>query len=252
MMNGCISSYFLSLRVNQYIILHCICLFYVQLIKNWNRQNPLPPVLPIVIYNGDAKYDAPSNIYELIDNRAAIIKEYMPSFKYLCIDITTLDHKELKKLVEHTYNIAALLFEVEIVDEDMLNDEIHNLFEKVKDAIPSEILETLYLYFLSFIEPPRKLMKELLPLIKEKEFSMLATKIQNIRKKDYSKGLNEGIKKGFNEGIMKGKLEGKLEAKIEAFLRAFDKTNNLELSAEIAGFTIEEAQKILNERNKDK
>lgn len=89
-----------------------------------NRQ--LPPVLPIVLYNGDAKWTAATDIATLIPKVPGLVAKFLPKLEYLLIDesqYTEADLSELKNLVaavirfEHSESEAALIRLI-----DLLND----------------------------------------------------------------------------------------------------------------------------------
>ena len=46
----------------------------------------LPPVLPIVLYNGDAKWTAATDIADLIPKAPGLVARYLPKLSYLLID----------------------------------------------------------------------------------------------------------------------------------------------------------------------
>lgn len=90
-------------------------LLYQDLIhaKDILPQRKLPLVLPIVLYNGDAKWTAATDVAALIPKVRGLVSQYMPKLEYLLIDqsqYTEADLSELKNLVaavirfEHSEN----------------------------------------------------------------------------------------------------------------------------------------------------
>jgi hypothetical protein len=86
----------------------------------------LPPVLPIVLYNGDQKWTAATDIAELIPKVPGLVSDYLPQLKYLLIDenkYTEADLAGLKNLMaavirfEHPANGAALVELIELLNE---------------------------------------------------------------------------------------------------------------------------------------
>lgn len=86
----------------------------------------LPPVLPIVLYNGDAKWTAATDVAALIPKVPGLVAQFLPKMEYLLIDESQYieaDLADLKNLVaavirfEHPENEGALLRLI-----DMLND----------------------------------------------------------------------------------------------------------------------------------
>jgi len=98
----------------------------------------LPPVLPIVLYNGDAKWTAATDIATLIPKVPGLVAQYLPKLEYLLIDenqYAEADLAELKNLVaaiirfEHPENEQALLALIDVLN-DMLqsNAELKRTF----------------------------------------------------------------------------------------------------------------------------
>ena len=86
----------------------------------------LPPVLPIVLYNGDAKWTAATDIAELIPRAPGLVAKYLPKLSYLLIDenqYAEADLAGLKNLMaavirfEHPENEQVLLRLVDLVNE---------------------------------------------------------------------------------------------------------------------------------------
>ncbi len=101
-------------------------LLYQDLIRRGEVVNKkhLPPVLPIVLYNGDQKWTAATDIAELIPKVPGLVSDYLPQLKYLLIDenqYTEADLAGLKNLVaarfEHPANGAALVELIELLNE---------------------------------------------------------------------------------------------------------------------------------------
>ncbi len=86
-------------------------LLYQDLIKQ-KRVLPkrrLPPVLPIVLYSGDRKWTAKTNIADLIPKAPGLLVKYLPQMEYLLIDenrYKVADPALMKNLVA-----AAIRFE---------------------------------------------------------------------------------------------------------------------------------------------
>jgi hypothetical protein len=106
---------YMAIRIMTYV-----GLLYQDLIRKKdilaNRQ--LPPVLPIVLYNGDAKWTAATDVATLIPKVPGLVAKFLPKLEYLLIDesqYTEADLSELKNLVaavirfEHSESEAALI-----------------------------------------------------------------------------------------------------------------------------------------------
>ncbi|WP_459874133.1 Rpn family recombination-promoting nuclease/putative transposase, partial [Endothiovibrio diazotrophicus] len=86
-------------------------LLYQDLIKR-DRLKPgtrLPPVLPLVLYNGVPRWGAPLEIGELIEPVPGGLEAYRPSFRHLLLDERRYTEEDLAPLK----NLAAALFRLE-------------------------------------------------------------------------------------------------------------------------------------------
>jgi hypothetical protein len=69
----------------------------------------LPPVLPVVLYNGKPRWRAPEDIAELIADAPGGLERYRPRLRYLLLDEGRYADSELAPL----RNLAAALFRME-------------------------------------------------------------------------------------------------------------------------------------------
>ncbi len=112
---------FMALRLMVYV-----GLLYQRLIveKRISRGDFLPPVLPIVLYNGTDRWPAPLDVAELVVECPDELARYRPQMRYFLLDEHAEDADELAGMK----NLAALVFWFEQcrTKED---------FERVIDAI---------------------------------------------------------------------------------------------------------------------
>jgi hypothetical protein len=92
-------------------IMTYVGLLYQDLIKQKQvlPERRLPPVLPIVLYNGDGTWTAKTNIADLIPKAPGLLAKYVPQVEYLLIDesrYTVAELATMKNLVA-----AAIRFE---------------------------------------------------------------------------------------------------------------------------------------------
>ena len=96
---------FMALRVMVYV-----GLLYQDLVQH--RQltaGKLPPVLPLVLYNGYAPWGAARELSELIETVPGGLEQYRPQLRYCLLDEARIADSELESL----RNLAAALFRLE-------------------------------------------------------------------------------------------------------------------------------------------
>ena len=97
---------YMALRMMVYI-----GLLYQDLIKRGEAlaDGRLPPLLPIVLYNGNQKWTAATNIADLIAVVPGMVSQFKPSLHYLLIDENNYTDTELASL----NNLVAAVFRLE-------------------------------------------------------------------------------------------------------------------------------------------
>lgn len=88
-------------------------LLYQDLIrqKAFTPAGKLPPVLPIVLYNGDQRWTAAQNVADLVEPIPAGLSHYRPSLPYLLLDEAEICQNE--DHLEETRNLVGALFQLE-------------------------------------------------------------------------------------------------------------------------------------------
>ena len=90
-------------------VLEYTALLYGELLRaGSHRPGTLPPVLPVVLYNGDAPWRPATEMRDLIAKPSAVLVPYQPSQRYVVLDERRVRAKELLKLHELTLAVAQL------------------------------------------------------------------------------------------------------------------------------------------------
>ena len=81
---------FMALRILTYT-----CLTYEELIRRGEIKpgNALPPLLPVTIYNGRSRWGGAADVAELIAPVKKPLAQYLPSFRYLVLDLQRIGEK---------------------------------------------------------------------------------------------------------------------------------------------------------------
>ena len=119
---------FLAIRILNYMTS-----LYMDLLKSGDKYEVLPPVFPIVLYNGEQKWTAPQSAEDLIEGND-LLGDYGIHFKYFKIAENEYTSEMLLKI----QNIVSTLFLAENnYDFELLKEELLTVFEKEseKEAI---------------------------------------------------------------------------------------------------------------------
>jgi len=226
---------FMALRVLNYL-----CLFYLDYLKERKSKGglpaTLPPVFPIVLYNGDRPWNCPDNINELIEEHP-FLRAYYPNFRYRPIIERDYSIKELLGI----RNTVAALFAL----ENSRKEDYEGIIGSLADSIGGEDAETIGLlalwlrHLLRNERVPAGLYAEAMNIRNEKEAkSMLVTEIASWREELIEQGIEKGIEQGIEKGIEKGERRAKLESAKALKARGID----IALIAEATGLTLDEVR----------
>lgn len=99
---------FMALRIMTYV-----GLLYQDLVKQkkLTQQGKLPPVLPIVLYNGERPWNAALNVSELVQPVPGGLEHYRPALPYLLLDEGAIVASE--QWSEETRNVVSAIFRLE-------------------------------------------------------------------------------------------------------------------------------------------
>ena len=80
-------------------VLEYIAVFWHGLVKTGaiKKDDFLPPVLPIVMYNGKSEWTAKRDIYSLLPNLKKLLKQYQPNVTYFLLDENNINKDKIKK-----------------------------------------------------------------------------------------------------------------------------------------------------------
>ncbi|MFN8671125.1 MAG: DUF4351 domain-containing protein [Candidatus Sericytochromatia bacterium] len=191
----------------------------------------LPPVFPILLYNGDISWTAKININDLIENNY-LLGEYRINFKYFKIIERDYEKETLLKMKNLVSNLFLFDTKLEKLDDILLSEELSSLFTSEEDKKAISMLINYFMYILKddkINEWKYDLLEKVYNGTKEVK-SMFSTAVKNMR---------EDLKN-------QGKIEGKIEGEVIGTQRTL-KTKLLKLLTKKLGNVPKEVEeKILN------
>jgi len=158
--------------------------------------HPLPPVFPLVIYNGDREWKAARDVRSLLDPTAERMNAYQPNMRYFLLDESSVPQSTLDRAT----GIAANIIRLNRVSE---LGEIHQVLEQMRADLADEkyasLKRTLFRWFRVCIAPQLNIVDLPENLSLEEASDMLAERIAQWRENYRAEGLAEGLVKGRNE-----------------------------------------------------
>ena len=111
-----------------------------------NKDFRLPPIFPLVLYNGEGAYTAPRTIKDMVEE-GELFGEYLPSLRYALVNICALSDEEI--LAKKNGLASVFLLEKKIGRENIgdLWQTICELMEGEDELLWKGILEWLIMNF---------------------------------------------------------------------------------------------------------
>jgi hypothetical protein len=182
-------------------------LLWQQLIRE-QRLHPdgrLPPILPVVLYNGDSRWRAPTKLRDLIGlPDGSPLWQWQPGLRYHLIDEGAFSAGEL----EGREGLPALLFRLENAsDRDQLVAVADAVLAWFGSHPGFQAARTVFVEVLSAgmapFGPDVRVPEELLEVR-----NMLATRVEEWKQQWKQEGLREGLQEGLQEGLREGLSKG--------------------------------------------
>jgi len=193
-----------------------VALVYQRLIDNQviGPDDELPPVVPIVLYNGDQTWEAPEAVEELIVDLPGL-ERYRPRFRYLALDVKRFPVSELERMP----NRAAALFQLE---QSRGPEEILKALKKLREVLSDRNDRVYGVYsrwltevFLASSAPP-----DVVARVRTLEdFEVLVDNILEWKQNVLLEGEQVGLRKGEKVGLRKGEQIGIRKGELAVLLR---------------------------------
>ncbi|MBF0303904.1 MAG: Rpn family recombination-promoting nuclease/putative transposase [Desulfamplus sp.] len=231
--------YFMAVRIMTYI-----GLLYQDIIRSHGlkKGDMLPPVVPIVIYNGKSPWKSPCEIRELINPVHKSLKKFTPQISYWLLDEGRVGAENLEEFTGSGFNLTAELIAFELCKTtEEIRKHIARLHENLKSPENQAIRRTFAMWLSRLLRS--RLKNDNIPEFQElKEVdSMLAETITEWTEQWKA----EGIAKGRAEGKAEGEIKGRIKEKFNMIKRLYNFNMPLEQIAVIVNLSIDKIKKIL-------
>lgn len=189
--------HFMAARIMAYL-----GLLYQDLVRQLGLEtgDTLPPVLPIVLYNGEARWKAPTNMATLVPLVPAGLEAYRPRVEYLLLDEGAFQARKLAALP----GPVARLFRLEHGGPEDLLAEVRRLRESLQGPEHQELRRAFVICILAILK--RRLQGMRLPETRELEEveTMIAEKAATWTETWEQRGIRKGLEKGLKQGRREG------------------------------------------------
>lgn len=221
---------FMAVRLLTYV-----GLLYQELVrqKSLGADGKLPPVLPLVLYNGKSRWNAATDVAELVGTLpGGGLERYRPQMRYLLLDEGALRESDLPDI----RNLAAALFRLE---RSHSPEDLRQTIAALSDWVRAPEQSSLRRAFTVWIK--RVLLPGRLPGVRIPEIAdlheaetMLAERVIEWTEEWKQQGLEEGLQQGLRKGRQEGRQEGEVTLLERLLTRRFgplDETCRARLAA---------------------
>lgn len=212
---------FMAVRIPNYITN-----FYMDYLETHKKVDKLPPIFPILLYNGDRAWTAPQNLADLIDN-SELLGEYGLNFNYFKIAENEYDLETLQAI----RNIVSTLFLAEAhYDIELLKQELLAIFKTEDDKQAA----SLFLNWFKQLSNHQR--------IEPEDYIQLEQVYRNVE--EVNAMLITALKKEREELFEAGHQEGRQENRIEIAAAMLRSEFSIDVISGITGLSTEDIQKI--------
>ena len=197
---------FMAVRIMAYV-----ALLYQDLIRSDQLESDrlLPPVLPVVLYNGEPRWRAALDIADLIHTGPSTLAPWRPAVSYLLLDEGAHDDAALPK----ERNLVAALFQLENSRTKEDFRQVLRLLIDWLDTPEQTDLRRSITIWLRRVLLPRRMRDTPIPEIQDLQEvdTMLSERVKDWTRDWREQGLKEGREQGLEEGREKGLEQGRKE-----------------------------------------
>ena len=200
------SDHFMALRILTYI-----CLTYEELIRRRELKagDRLPPILPVTIYNGQARWRAATNISKLMAPAPQPVPRYLPRARYLMLDLQRIGERDPPA----TDLVASLGRMERKPSPENLRRVMRGLTGRFSGPGFDELRRALSSWVAGAAEawqvPEEELARIRTATEDETMFERVKEMREQVHRDGIAKGLEQGLEQGLERGLERGRAEGR-------------------------------------------
>ena len=187
------SDYFMALRILTYI-----CLIYEELLRRRELKagDKLPPVLPVTIYNGQARWRASTDISKLIARVPTPLARYLPRAQYLLLDLQRIGEQD-----PPSSDLVTSLGKMEREPSpENLRRVMRDLTGRFRGTGFAELRQALFSWVAGAAEAWQIPKEELARMKTLTEDETMYERVKEMREQVHRDGIQQGLERGRAEG----------------------------------------------------
>ncbi|MBF0414743.1 MAG: Rpn family recombination-promoting nuclease/putative transposase [Magnetococcales bacterium] len=182
------------------------------------KNQKLPPIVPIVLYNGNKRWTASRDVADLIEESPPGLEAYRPHMRYLLVDEHLYQESDLNTM----QNVVAALFRLE---KSRQIADVRQVIQELASWLNGPEQQELRRAFANWVS------RILLPRLSKKQNAVpdaipemnnleeVHTMLAETAERWTREWMQEGLQKGLQEGLQKGLQEGRQEEAATLLLR---------------------------------
>ncbi len=174
--------------------------------KEQNDLKILPPILPLVLYQGKSVWRSPLNFIDLIDFKQRDLTPYLPQFQYLLVDLV---REEGDAIAGDVYGRVVLHLMKAVAEGTLLKTlELHGglIRELLTRDNALDLLETLFRYTLNTDDSID--IDSLTRVVKASVNKDTGEFVMTLAEKLEQQGIKKGMQKGIEDVVLSMLKEG--------------------------------------------
>jgi predicted transposase/invertase (TIGR01784 family) len=223
---------YVTIQIGHYMFSH--------LFKCIRTKKALKPIIPLIYYQGEAKWKVPT-VAELFKDIPTSVKEYLPQLKHIFFALNSIPNDVIEK-IKNGMMASAISAQKLRFNPTKLTSDIARIFalfpEKDYDG---NFLLKLSVYILNVSDVSEDQLAESLKFIPQE----LKENIMTTYTRLIQKGEQIGIQKGEQIGIQKGEQIGIQKEKIKVVLNGFDNDLKIPVISNITNLSEADVMTIL-------
>ena len=196
------SDYFMALRILTYI-----CLTYEELVRRRELKagDKLPPVLPVTIYNGQARWRASTDISKLIARVPTPLARYLPRAQYLLLDLQMIGEEDPPS-TDLVTSLGKMEWEP---SPENLQRVMRSLTGRFRGTGFAELRKALFSWVAGAAEAWQIPKEELAKMQTLTEDETMYERVREMREQVHRDGIQKGLEQGLEQGLERGRAEGR-------------------------------------------
>ncbi len=197
----------------------------------------LPPILPIVLYNGSSRWSSVTDIFELIPPVPGLVEQFKPRLKYLMIDESSYTDSELSSVK----NLVAAVFQIEHpANPQQIGELIARLGEWLGDRPDLRRMFAIWIRATLMRKPEYRIVLPEIDDLQEVKV-MLADRLEEWARGYKAEGVQQGMQQGVQQGMQQGVQKGEALALQRLLYQRFGAITS-DITARIAAASVEEIE----------